>query len=188
MGPRLNRQDEEIHGLRWLVRDLEKRLSGLLGREGTKLQRHRVASIEPTSAQVLTWNDTTEQWEPTAPGAPSSHVLATTAGLGASHTTSGLTAGQVLRATGATTAAFQIGAVGTHCSWRSQFACPRHYSGAGRVPHNFRADSGPGAAGYRGHHCRVSDRSSGNPLLLALPVRMSSPLQRGWARPTQLPG
>lgn len=35
------------------------------------------------------------------------HVLATTAGLGADHTTSGLTAGQVLRSTGATTAAFQ---------------------------------------------------------------------------------
>src|SRR3990167_6358817 len=106
MGPRLNWQDEEIHGLRRLVRDLEKRLSGLLGREGAKLQRHRVASIEPTSAQVLTWNDATKQWDPTAPGAPSDHVIATTAGLGASHTTSGLTAGQVLRATAATTAAF----------------------------------------------------------------------------------
>ena len=35
-----------------------------------------------------------------------SHVLATTAGLGADHTTSGLTAGQVLRASGAATAAF----------------------------------------------------------------------------------
>lgn len=34
------------------------------------------------------------------------HVLATTAGLGADHTVSGLTAGQVLRATGAATAAF----------------------------------------------------------------------------------
>jgi len=34
------------------------------------------------------------------------HVLATTSGLGADHTVSGLTAGQVLRATGATTAAF----------------------------------------------------------------------------------
>lgn len=38
---------------------------------------------------------------------PTSHVLADTAGLGSAHTTSGLTAGQVLRATGATTAAFQ---------------------------------------------------------------------------------
>lgn len=35
-----------------------------------------------------------------------SHVLATTSGLGADHTTSGLTAGYVLRASGATTAAF----------------------------------------------------------------------------------
>jgi len=35
-----------------------------------------------------------------------SHVLATTAALGPDHTVSGLTAGQVLRATGATTAAF----------------------------------------------------------------------------------
>lgn len=35
-----------------------------------------------------------------------SHVLATTAGLGGDHTTSGLTAGQVLRAIAATTAAF----------------------------------------------------------------------------------
>lgn len=34
------------------------------------------------------------------------HVLADTSGLGPDHTTSGLTAGQVLRATGATTAAF----------------------------------------------------------------------------------
>lgn len=35
-----------------------------------------------------------------------SHVIATTAGLGDDHSTSGLTAGQVLRASGATTAAF----------------------------------------------------------------------------------
>ena len=35
-----------------------------------------------------------------------SHVLATTSGLGGDHTVSGLTTGQVLRATGATTAAF----------------------------------------------------------------------------------
>lgn len=37
-----------------------------------------------------------------------SHVIADTTGLGVDHTTSGLTAGQVLRATGATTAAFQV--------------------------------------------------------------------------------
>lgn len=38
---------------------------------------------------------------------PAAHVLADTSGLGSGHTSSGLTAGQVLRATGATTAAFQ---------------------------------------------------------------------------------
>jgi hypothetical protein len=37
---------------------------------------------------------------------PQAHVLATTAGLGADHTVSGLTAGQVLKATGTSTAAF----------------------------------------------------------------------------------
>jgi hypothetical protein len=37
---------------------------------------------------------------------PASHVLATTAGLGPEHTTSGLTVGQVLRASSVTTAAF----------------------------------------------------------------------------------
>jgi hypothetical protein len=37
-----------------------------------------------------------------------SHVLATTSGLGGDHTVSGLTAGQYLRATGASTAAFQV--------------------------------------------------------------------------------
>lgn len=37
---------------------------------------------------------------------PAAHVLATTTGLGAEHTVSGLTAGQVLRASSATTAAF----------------------------------------------------------------------------------
>lgn len=48
-----------------------------------------------------------------------SHVLASTAGLGADHTVSGLTSGQVLRATGAATATFstlqhsELGGVGT---------------------------------------------------------------------------
>lgn len=37
-----------------------------------------------------------------------SHVLATTSGLGPDHTASGLTSGQYLRATGSTTAAFQV--------------------------------------------------------------------------------
>ena len=36
------------------------------------------------------------------------HVIATTAGLGLTHTTSGLTSGQVLKATGATAAAFTV--------------------------------------------------------------------------------
>jgi len=71
-----------------------------------RIQGHRVASTTPTAAQILTWNDSLKQWEPAAAGTPGAHVLATTAGLGASHTTSGLTAGQVLRATAATTAAF----------------------------------------------------------------------------------
>jgi len=42
-----------------------------------------------------------------AGGAPGAHVLADTTGLGSSHTTSGLTARQVLIATGATTALFR---------------------------------------------------------------------------------
>jgi hypothetical protein len=51
---------------------------------------------------------------------PSAHVLATTDALGAEHRVSGLTAGQVLRALGPTTAAFQqlahgdLGAIGTN--------------------------------------------------------------------------
>ncbi len=45
-------------------------------------------------------------WEPA--GTPGAHTIADTTGLGASHTTSGLTAGMVLRATAATTAAFQL--------------------------------------------------------------------------------
>src|SRR3989337_4591656 len=100
-------KDEQAHGLWRLLRVLEGRISGLRSREGTKLQRRRVSSAEPATSDVLAWNATTGQWEPTAASAPGSHIIATTAGPGASHTTSGLTAGQVLRATGATTAAFQ---------------------------------------------------------------------------------
>ena len=101
-------KDEQTHGLWRLLRVLEGRISGLRSREGTKLQRRRVSSAEPATSDVLAWNATTGQWEPTAASAPGSHIIATTAGLGASHTTSGLTAGQVLRATGATTAAFAV--------------------------------------------------------------------------------
>lgn len=49
------------------------------------------------------WNNLTSK---PSTFAPASHVLATTSGLGAEHTVSGLTAGYVLRASSATTAAF----------------------------------------------------------------------------------
>jgi hypothetical protein len=56
----------------------------------------------------LYWHDGSTEYDLTAgAGGMSAHVLADTTGLGTYHTTSGLTAGQVLRATGATTAAFQ---------------------------------------------------------------------------------
>ena len=58
------------------------------------------------AGEVLAVSVGLPSWQPA--GSPGSHVLATTAGLGASHTTSGLTTGQVLRATAATTAAFQV--------------------------------------------------------------------------------
>lgn len=45
-------------------------------------------------------------FQPSGTAPPNAHVLATTTGLGPQHTTSGLTAGMLLRATGATTAAF----------------------------------------------------------------------------------
>jgi hypothetical protein len=75
--------------------------------DGITLQGIPISVTDPTTGQVLTYNASTGEWEPTAPGSPGAHVLATTAGLGASHTTSGLTAGQVLRATAADAAAFQ---------------------------------------------------------------------------------
>lgn len=64
-----------------------------------------------------------------------SHVFADTTGLGADHTTSGLTTGQVLMATGATTAVFQSrtftinavilspSATADYMVWRAPFAC-----------------------------------------------------------------
>lgn len=60
-----------------------------------------------TNTQVLTADPTQVhglRWAPA--GTPGSHVLADTSGLGSEHTTSGLTVGQVLRASGTTTAAF----------------------------------------------------------------------------------
>jgi len=59
-----------------------------------------------SNGDALVWNTGTSKWVNEQPGT-GSHVLATTSGLGTYHTVSGLTAGQVLRATGATTAAFQ---------------------------------------------------------------------------------
>lgn len=58
--------------------------------------------------QVLAVNAAEDglEWASVADLGLAEHVLATTAGLGAAHTVSGLTVGQVLRATGATGAAF----------------------------------------------------------------------------------
>ena len=68
--------------------------------------------------------------EPPASGV-ASHVIATTAGLGPDHTTSGLTAGQFLRATSASTAAFQVILAGdlpaiTHASTTGQTPNDHH--------------------------------------------------------------
>lgn len=68
---------------------------------------HRdVSGSAPSGGDVLAWNAGTGLWTPTTPGSPGGHVLASTSGLGASHTVSGLTAGQVLRATAAANAQF----------------------------------------------------------------------------------
>jgi len=75
------------------------------------LDGYMVTVSSPGSAgKVLQWvaGDGGAQWVNPPGGPPDAHVLATTAGLGAAHTTSGLTAGQVLRATAPTTAAFQM--------------------------------------------------------------------------------
>lgn len=56
--------------------------------------------------------DTPAQWLPQGDAPPNAHVLATTSGLGPEHTTTGLTAGQVLRATAATAAVFMRLAAG----------------------------------------------------------------------------
>lgn len=77
------------------------------------LARHtRIATDFPdpgSDGYVLTSHgpDSPATFMPGGGGGTTVHVLATTAGLGPEHTVSGLTAGQVLRATGATTAAFQ---------------------------------------------------------------------------------
>lgn len=66
---------------------------------------------------TLRWDAVVQDWIEISRGTGSSggvpaHVLASASGLGAEHTVSGLTAGQYLRATGATTAAFQTIASG----------------------------------------------------------------------------
>lgn len=72
----------------------------------------RLAGNITTAKQFLTQTGTgavsaAPVWGALAATDLAAHVLADTTGLGAQHTTSGLTAGQVLRATAATTAAFQ---------------------------------------------------------------------------------
>ena len=57
-----------------------------------------------SNGQALVYTGGALAWGNPAPG---SHVLADTTGLGAQHTTSGLTTGMILQATGATTARFQ---------------------------------------------------------------------------------
>lgn len=57
-----------------------------------------------SNGQALIYSGGALAWGNPAPG---SHVLADTSGLGAQHTTSGLTTGMILQATGATTARFQ---------------------------------------------------------------------------------
>lgn len=57
-----------------------------------------------SNGQALIYSGGALAWGNPAPG---THVLATTTGLGPEHTTSGLTTGMILQATGATTARFQ---------------------------------------------------------------------------------
>lgn len=73
----------------------------------TKIQGLRVSSLAPTAAYVLAWNASTKLIEWVVSSTPSAHVLASTTGLGAAHTVAGLTARQVLIATGAATALFR---------------------------------------------------------------------------------
>jgi len=56
----------------------------------------------PLNAEIIQWNSGANEWQFAAPGAPAAHDLE-----GASHTLAGAAAGQVLRATGATTFAMQ---------------------------------------------------------------------------------
>ena len=106
------RQEEIEEEQRFAVLEQDRtlasaRMKDIASGDAESLQGVPVSDTAPTAGYVLVYNAATGEWEPTAASAPGAHVLATTAGLGASQTTSGLTVGQVLRATGATTAAFQ---------------------------------------------------------------------------------
>jgi hypothetical protein len=75
------------------------------------LRRHvrnstAVGDATTSGMLLVSQGDAPPQWQATGAFPPTAHVFATTAGLGSQHTTTGLTAGQVVRATGATTAAF----------------------------------------------------------------------------------
>ena len=106
------RQEEIEEEQRFAVLEQDRTLAGarvkdIAAGDAESLQGVPLSETAPTAGQYYAYDAALDMWVPTAPGAPGAHVLATTAGLGASQTTSGLTAGQVLRATGATTAAFQ---------------------------------------------------------------------------------
>ncbi len=79
----------------------------------SSLARHlRIASDFPEAGSeghvlVSSGPDAAARFLPSGTAPPNLHVLATTTGLGAQHSVTGLSAGQVLRASGASTAQFQ---------------------------------------------------------------------------------
>ena len=79
---------------------------------GANVQLRQAITLARYENLLLRWDLQTQDWievgrSTGAAGGVPAHVLATTSALGAEHTVSGLTAGQYLRATGATTAKFQ---------------------------------------------------------------------------------
>lgn len=77
--------------------------------EGHPHHLRRLADVTgtPGASEILAWNASLGKFTFEASAPPGAHVLADTTGLGSSQTTSGLTARQVLIATGATTARFR---------------------------------------------------------------------------------
>ncbi len=73
---------------------------------GTPAAAHTSVYVKSSDKKLYYKDDAGLETGPLG-GGGGSHVIADTTGLGPDHTTSGLTAGQVLRATAATTAAFQ---------------------------------------------------------------------------------